>query len=210
MEKKVKKGFISMIGDSILKPISSVESNAATLKNPKDTFIFAGIIAVAITVCKLITTMLSTIFYKQYDFWTQKYSWNISFSNLDSLDYVNLIFVNLLQYAIVILGIAGVYYLATLVLKKDTTYVKTLGIVSVAVIPNIVLSFAGSILGIIWSPIATFIGAAAVAYTILILTLSLKNILKINDFDKLIFFNVIIVAILKVLEYIVFSSKLFS
>lgn len=209
MEKKGKKNFGSMIGDSILKPISSVESNAATLKKPKDTFIFAGIISVLITVCNLISTMLSTIFYKQYDFWTQKYNWNISFSNLDSLDYIDLIFVNLLQYSIVILGIAGIYYLATLVLKKETTYIKTLGIISLAIIPNVILSFVGSILGIIWSPIGAFIGASAVAYTILILTLTLKNVLKINDFDKLVFFNVIIIAILKVLEYIIFSSTLF-
>ena len=133
-----------------------------------------------------------------------------NFDNFDNLDYIDLALVNLLQYAVMILGIAGIYYLATLILKKSTTYVKTLGVISLAIIPNIILSFAGSIIGIVWSPIATFIDTAAVAYTILILTMSFKNILKINDFDKLVFYNVIIIAIIKVLEYIVFTSQLFS
>ena len=210
MEKKVKKGLLEIIKDSILKPVNSVEENAASFKDAKTTFIFAGIITVLITISNLLATMLSTIFSKQYDFWTQKYNWAISFSNLDSLDYFDLILVRFVQYALVILGVAGVYYLATLILKKSISYVKTLGIVSLAVIPNIILSFCGSILGIIWSPLGLFIGSAAVAYTILILTFSLKNILKINDVDKLVFYNVVIIAVLKILEYVVFTSELFN
>jgi len=210
MEKKVKKSLLEIIKDSILKPVNSVEENAASFKDAKMTFIFAGIITVLVTISNLLATMLSTIFSKQYDFWTQKYNWAISFSNLDSLDYFDLILVHFIQYALVILGVAGVYYLATLILKKSISYVKTLGIVSLAVIPNIILSFCGSILGIIWSPLGLFIGSAAVAYTILILTFSLKNILKINDVDKLVFYNVVIIAVLKILEYVVFTSELFN
>lgn len=210
MEKKVKKNFGSIIKNAILNPISSVEENAATLKDSKTTFIFAGIITAIITICNLVSTMFSAIFSKQYDYWTGKYNWNISLSNLDSLDYVDLILVDLLQYAVMILGIAGIYYLSTLILKKSTTYIKTLGIVSLAIIPNIILSFIGSIIGIVWNPISIFIDTMAIAYTVLILTMSLKNILKINDLDKIVFYNVIILAVIKILEYIIFASKLFS
>lgn len=210
MDKKIKKNFIGFIKDMFLKPTSSIEENAATLKDSKSTFIFAGIISLSVMICNLVSTMISTIFSKKYDFWTQKYNWNISFSNLDSLDYTQLVLVDLLQYAIMILGIAGIYYLATLVLKKNITYTKTLGIVSLAVIPNVILSFVGSILGIVWNPFSIFIGSAASVYTILILIVSFKNILKINDFDKIVFYNVILLAIIKILEYIVFTSQLFS
>ena len=138
MEKNNKKTFISIVKDSIMNPVSSVDKNVATLKDAKTTFVFAGIVALLITICNLVSTMISTIFSKKYDFWTQKYSWSISFSNLDSLDYIDLIVVHLLQYGVIVLGIAGIYYLATLILKKDNTYIKTLGIVSLAIIPNII------------------------------------------------------------------------
>ena len=108
MDKKIKKNFVGFIKDMFLKPTSSIEENAATLKDSKSTFIFAGIISLSVMICNLVSTMISTIFSKKYDFWTQKYNWNISFSNLDSLDYTQLVLVDLLQYAIMILGIAGI------------------------------------------------------------------------------------------------------
>ena len=110
MDKKIKKNFVGFIKDMFLKPTSSIEENAATLKDSKSTFIFAGIISLLVMICNLISTMISTIFSKKYDFWTQKYNWSISFSNLDSLDYFDLILVHFIQYALVILGVAGVYY----------------------------------------------------------------------------------------------------
>lgn len=51
-------------------------------------------------------------------------------------------------------------------------------------IPNIVLALVASILGIIWSPLKVVVLAAAVTYTILILTFALKNLIKENNVDK--------------------------
>ena len=67
MEKKMKKSFVVMIKDMILKPISSVEENIVMLKDTKSTFVFAGIISVLITVCNLVSTMINAIFSKSYD-----------------------------------------------------------------------------------------------------------------------------------------------
>lgn len=210
MEKKDRKNFGQIIKSSIFTPIASIDENVATLKDPKTTFVFAGIISIVIMLTNLISTMFNTVFAKKYDFWTQKYKWDISFSNLDSLNYVDLIFKHLLQYALMILCIAGVLYLIVLILKKETSYIKSLGTVSIAIIPNIVLSFAASILGIIWSPLNLITSAAAVTYTILILSFALKNLIKESSIDKLVFYSVILVAILKLLNYIIFTSELFN
>ena len=210
MEKKDRKNFGQIIKSSIFTPIASIDENVATLKDPKTTFVFAGIISIVIMLTNLISTMFNTVFAKKYDFWTQKYKWDISFSNLDSLNYVDLIFKHLLQYALMILCIAGVLYLIVLILKKETSYIKSLGTVSIAIIPNIVLSFAASILGIIWSPLNLITSAAAVTYTILILSFALKNLIKESSIDKLVFYRVILVAILKLLNYIIFTSELFN
>lgn len=210
MEKKDRKNFGQIIKSSIFTPIASIDENVATLKDPKTTFVFAGIISIVIMLTNLISTMFNTVFAKKYDFWTQKYKWDISFSNLDSLNYVDLIFKHLLQYALMILCIAGVLYLIVLILKKETSYIKSLGTVSIAIIPNIVLSFAASILGIIWNPLNLITSAAAVTYTILILSFALKNLIKESSIDKLVFYSVILVAILKLLNYIIFTSELFN
>ena len=47
-------------------------------------------------------------------------------------------------------------------------------------------------------------------YTILILTFALKNLIKENNVDKLVFYSVIVMAILKLLDYIIFTSDLFN
>lgn len=210
MEKKSKKNFKEIIKSSIFTPINSIEENASALKDTKTTFIFAGIISIAIMLTNLVSTMINTIFAKKYDFWTQKYKWDISFSNLDSLNYVDLIFKNLLQYALIILCIAGVIYLTVLILKKDVSYTKALKVSILAIIPNIVLTFIASIIGIIWNPLELILNSAAITYTILILTFSLKNLIKENNIDKLVFHSVVIMAILKLIEYIIFTSELFN
>ncbi len=210
MEKKNKKNFLDIFKSSIFAPISSMDENVCALKETKSAFIFAGLVSIGIMLANLIATIFNTVFARKYDFWTQKYKWDISLSNLDGLNYVDLIFKSLLQYALMVLCIAGVLYLIVLVLKKETTYVKALGTISVSIIPNIVLALVASILGIIWSPLKVVVLAAAVTYTILILTFALKNLIKENNIDKLVFYSVIVMAILKLLDYIIFTSDLFN
>lgn len=210
MEKKSKKNFLDIFKSSIFAPISSMDENVGALKETKTAFIFAGLVSIGIMLANLVATIFNTVFARKYDFWTQKYKWDISLSNLDGLNYVDLIFKSLLQYALMVLCIAGVLYLIVLVLKKETTYVKALGTISVSIIPNIVLALVASILGIIWSPLKVVVLAAAVTYTILILTFALKNLIKENNVDKLVFYSVIVMAILKLLDYIIFTSDLFN
>ena len=199
-----KMSLFDLIKGSILNPVTSVEGNVLALENTKNTFTFAGIITLVITIANMLSTMITTIFAKECDWWTNKCSFHVSFGNLDSLDYVYLIIVSLIKYAVMVLAIAGVYYIGSLILKKSANYVKTLALVSFAVIPSIIANFAASIFGIVYQPLAILVGTIGSIYTILILCFNVKAELKINDIDKLILFNSIVLAIVKLLEYFVF------
>ena len=67
----------------------------------------------------LITSIISVIFVKKFDVSTFKYKTSIDFSQILELDYISLIGKNLLIYAGIIAGIALIYYLASLIIKKE-------------------------------------------------------------------------------------------
>ena len=89
MEKKNKKNFLDIFKSSIFAPISSMDENVCALKETKSAFIFAGLVSIGIMLANLIATIFNTVFARKYDFWTQKYKWDISLSNLDGLNYVD-------------------------------------------------------------------------------------------------------------------------
>ncbi len=80
-----------------------------------------------------------------------------------------MVVVNLLIYAVVILAVAGIFYIGTLIIKKEVKLPKLLNIVFVTVIPYFLGSVvAGSILGLIYSPLATIVNIVAIIYSICI------------------------------------------
>lgn len=203
----MKKNYIALVKNSILKPIDNVE--AYTINDKKSIYIFSAIVTCSIMLLNLVSQLINSIFNKKFDFWTQKYSWDISLSNLQGLDYFDLILMNLLKYAIIIFGISLVYYLFGSVVNKKLSYDKILNVVCLAIIPNVVFAFVGSILGIFWEPFSIAFGTVGVLYTILILVTVFKSLFKITDINKLIVYNVITLSIIKLLDYIVFTVDIF-
>lgn len=209
-EKISKDSVFEFIKNTLVNPIKNMDKNTKELNTPKKTLIFASILSVVMMTLNLVTTMLNSIFVESCDFWTSKCKTKIVFDNLGNLDYLTLIFKYLLMYGLFTFGVAFIYYIVSLMYKKNINYIKVLGITLVAFVPNILLSMvAGEILGILYGPLRMFLSVLGNIYTILILVFSLKDELKLNDTDKLIIYSVVCVTLLYILKYYVFIKLIF-
>ena len=201
-------GFFTYGINIFLKPFESFKKEESKLNDSKNSFMFAGFIAICMMLVTLITRMISSIFYKNY--FSGKLVFEIS--NLKNLNYVNLILKNLLIYACALLFVAGVYYVVSLILKKNVSFTKLLNVTSTSVIPFIALSmFAPTIISYIWNPLAIISFAAGIIYFITIFANLIDEIITFENKDMKIYFHAISWAVIVLLGgYILYKSLLGS
>ncbi len=203
--------FIKYIISFIIKPFETYKKEEGKLVNVKNGMILSGIVAGAMMIIQLLTSMISVIFVKTMDYSTFDYKTKIDFARLKDLDYLSLIGKNLLIYVCIILAITVVYYLASLVVKKSTNFIKTLSISASSIIPYVIMGMIVSpLLGKIWAPlsiVATIIGAI---YSIIIFVLLINDNIKFDKKDMCAYFHLVCMTILSTAGYYVYMKVLTS
>ena len=161
--------FVKYIINSLIKPVKTFKDEENKLADVKNSFILSGIVAFAMMFVNLITTILNLIVVEEYNYELSKMQIAIKFELLENLDFVSLIFKNLIINFVIILGIAGVYYLASLVAKKNTNFSKLLSVTATSFLPNIVLcSILAPILGKIWAELYIIVLIVGLIYSFII------------------------------------------
>lgn len=188
----------------LLKPLESV--NAKENEDIKSVGITGGILVVLMTLVNLVMTMISSVI--TYD-WTGKFD-GFDFGNLGNLDYLSLIFKNLLIYAVVMLAIAGVFYIGALIAKKEVNYAKLLTIVFIAAIPlTIGNTVVATILGYIYNPLAVIASVATSIYSITIFTKLVNDEVKLSDMT-LIYYNAACYSVIILVTYFIIVRLIVS
>lgn len=194
----------------IIKPFETYKNEEIKLENPKFGLILSGIIATAMMIIKLLISMISAIFVKTLDYSTFEYKTKIEFAGLKELDYLNLIVKNLFIYIGIIVAIAGVYYLASLVMKKSINFIKTLSISASSIIPYVIMGMLVSpILGKIWSPLSVVATIVGVVYSIIIFVLLLSENINFDKKEVTAYFHLVCMTILGTVGYYVYI-KIFT
>jgi hypothetical protein len=202
------KDSLNTLKNYLLKPTESIKDEKT--EEVKSVVINGGIISVLMTLVNLLMTMLSSLKSTSID-WTGKVTYSIKFSNLSKLNYLSLIFKNLFIYIIIMLVIAGIFYIGSLIVKKEIKYTKLLSIVFISVIPfvigNIVLA---NILGLIYSSLSLIVIIISTTYSIALFTYLVNNEIKIKDMTRIYYnaicFSVIMLSIYFILEKILLST----
>lgn len=203
--------FFKYIGQALIKPIKTFEAEETKLSETKNSFILAGIVAVVMMLIGLITNIINTVFVETIDFTTYEPKTTIDFSYLENLDWITLIFKNLLIYAAIILGIAAVYYIGSLIVKKAISFTKTLSITATAVLPYVVLGMLVSpILGKIWEPLSIITMVGGAVYSVIIFFSLIKNEIVLNNPDLEVYFHLACMTILGTAGYYIFMNFLTS
>ncbi len=203
--------YFNYMFNAFLKPVECFKKEENKFNDTKTSIIFSSIIAVIIMIINLIKTMISAILTKSFDYTTFKTKTTIDFSKLKDLNYIDLIGKQLLIYAGIILVIALVYYLASLVIKKQTIFTKMLAISATSVMPFVILGMVISpILGKIWTPLSIISLVIGVVYSLLIFITLINKDITFDNEDKKIYFNLVCLSILGSALYYVYIKLLIS
>lgn len=201
--------YLMYIVAVLLKPFKCFKEEESKLCNTKTSLIFSSIVAGAMMLINLISSMISAIFVKTMDYSTFQYKTTMEFSNLKNLDYLSLIGKNLLIYAGVIVAIALVYYLAGLVFKKSVNFIKMLSISATSILPYVVLGMIVSpLIGKIWAPLSIVAMVVGAVYSILIFFNLINEELHFDNVDTKIYFHLICFSILGVAGYYLYINLL--
>lgn len=195
------KNFVLLIISFILKPFSTFKERSNIFNNLKSSITLTTIISVITTVINLIMTMISSIFVKTLDIKTFKYKTTIVWENLKEIEYFKIIFQQLLTVIIIIFAIAIIYYLASLIVKKNANFSKFLGIAAISVVPLLICNLLLEPLAVLIFPkISTAISIIGLVYTIIILYENINSEVLLDGNMKY-YFNLICLSILAITGY---------
>lgn len=207
--KKTAVHYFKYAKDVLLNPYKTFKEKETKLTETKNALIFSGILAVVMMLITLLTSMITSIFVKELSAKTLKLHTVVKFSNLGNLNYLVLIGRNLLIYAGIIAAIAGVYYIVSLIFKKESKFTKLLSISATSIIPFIALGMILSpILSLIWTPLSIIAKVGGLVYSILIFMSLIKEELSFETKDLEIKFHLICLTILGTIGYYLYI-KLF-
>lgn len=162
--------YFKVMGLIFIKPFTTIKERAIQLSNIKNSGIIALIMVAIITIMNLIKNMFNAVVVKSYSFWEDTYSTKIEFSNLEHLNYLEILGGTFITWIAIIAIIAGVYYIAGLIIKKATNFPKMLGIATLSVIPFVAsLLILSPILSLVYSFLGTLSIIIGFVYTLIIL-----------------------------------------
>lgn len=187
----------------ILKPFTAFKEENKKFENFSNSLIVSIIISVVVTLISLLKTMYETVKVTSY-FSDSKYN----FENLKNIEYFKEISSNLLIYLGVIFGIAIVYYLASLVIKKQVSFSKILGISAIAIVPfalgNLILS---PLLGLINEDLPIIAYIIGGIYTLIIMYEGINEELQLTGNVKY-YLNLICMSIIAIAIYYIIMNIL--
>jgi len=193
----------------LLKPIKCFREEETKLNDSKTSFILALIITLAMTVFNMIKTIFTTVRVASYS-WKGGYTYSWQWDNLKNIKWLELIGKNFLIYACIILAITLVFYLGSLIVKKQLSFIKSLAIATTSIIPAVVgIMILSPLGGLIWSPLSIVFMVAGAVYTLVILYELMNSELKLEG-DVKIYFNLACLGILAVAGYYAYMKLFMS
>lgn len=180
--------YVKYLLGSLLKPYDTYKNNESTLGDIKNASILTLIVVGIMTVINLLSTMISAVRHKS--FFSGEVTWN--WDNLGDVEYFKVIGLDLLVYAGIIAAIAGVYYLGSLVIKKNVKFSNLIGAATTSVVPFATCSLLLSpILSMIYSPLGIATTVVGFVYTLVTLIELVNDIVIIDNKNTRIYYHLV-------------------
>lgn len=202
--------YFTLILAFILKPVTIFKDKMNKFTDIKNSLILSLIVSGSATILNLFSTMFNAVVNKDYNLFTGKYTTTIEWANLKDINYIEVIGKNILVYLAIIFGVSAIYYIATLIIKKQTNYSKLATIVGLAIVPMIIATMLLSpILGMIHSTFGLIIGLVGIIYSMILLYEGINHEVKLENDIKL-YFNLACSSSIVVIAYFILSKYIIS
>lgn len=203
-------GYFFIILAVILKPFTAFKEELNKFNNFKNSAMMSLVVSGVGTLINLITTMLNSVMVKSYDWSSGGYKTTWTWDNLKEIKYLEVVGKNFLIYLGVIIAIAAVYYIASLIVKKQTNFSRLLGIAAIAVAPMLVCSLVLSpLLALIWTKLAMPITLIGAIYTVVLVYEGMNNEVLVEGNAKY-YFNLVCLSILGIAAYYLYMKLFMS
>lgn len=204
------KGIFKTILMGLIRPKSNFKESEMELSSTSNSFILTGIISAMIMVINLVISVCTTLFTKsaQTCFMGYCVGEDLSFADkFKSIQWWPLIWQYIVIPAGIILLIAGIYYIVSLIFKKNLNFAKLLSISALGVAPALVaVVLVSPLLGLMWAPASIIVSATGFIYSLIILLTLFYKEFNFEEDDKFILFNLISVFIIIVIAYFVVNQ----
>lgn len=200
--------FIGYMVGALLKPFDKFKSEEENLSSIKNSAIISAIVIVGATIINLFTTMFNAV--RVESFWSNEVEW--VWENLKEVEYLKVIGMNLLMYAGVIFGLAAIYYVGSLIIKKEAKYPKLLGATATAYMPIIIsTAILSPILSLIHFSFGLIVTVVGAIYGIIILLELIDHCIVIENKNVKIYFHTACLSIaILVIGFILYKVVLGS
>jgi len=203
--KASKVNYITLLMAVLLKPVSIFKKHLKNMTDIKVAGIYLAIVSAVAMILNLINAIFTVVrvpvrtgggWFEAGEITGHEWVW-------DNISWLEAIFRNFFIYAAVIAGIALIYFLAGLILKKEVRFERALIVVTTAAIPLILTGLVlAPILGWIWLILGYTVAIAGMVYAFAILFSGLNLELDLED-DLMIYVHTICLVILAVIAYLI-------
>lgn len=204
----IKESFFLLLA-VLLKPYTAFKEEIGKFESSKNSFVLAILVSLLATILNVFKSMLGAVRVTTYSFYkgtTTKWVWE----NLKEIKYFKLILQNFCVFFGILVVIAIIYYLGCLILKKQVSFAKLLGIASASVVPMLLCLLLLAPLGnLVHAYVGTFISFVGAFYTYVILYETVNGEINLTG-DVKIYFNTACFSILVFGMYFVFMKFLAS
>ena len=194
-------GYFFIILAVLLKPFTSLKEELNKFEGFKNSAILSLIISGSATIINLLTTMFNAVRVKSFSWTTGKVETTWVWENLKNLKYVEIIGKNFLIYLGVMVAIAAVYYLASLIVKKQVKFSRLLAISALSTTPLMISMLVLSpILSIIYADLGILIIIIGLVYTLVMLYDGINSELALKGNVRY-YLNLICLSLLGIVGY---------
>ena len=194
----------------ILKPFTTFKEQKNLFNNFKNSTILSLIVAVGITLISLIKSMLAAVRVKKFDWMSGGYTTSWTWENLKNLDYIQIILKNFLICLGAMLIIASIYYIASLIIKKQVNFSRLLGIVALSVIPgSICFLILSPLFSLIWTGFTIPFIIVGSVYSALLLYEGINSEIMCDENVKY-YLNLICFSVIGFIVYYVYTKVVIS
>ncbi len=178
------KNFFKTFLNLFIKPVRTTNEEVENAKLPFG-FIHAGVITAVIAICTVISTLISQLFVKKYDFSLRTYTTSFSFDDFEIFELLGSFFGTAILVFGFIMAFAGIMLAIAKILKTNqATFAKTLKIATFALTPYMIAKIAALITA--WfAPLSTTFIVIADVYFVFIALFAFAKLLGEENKDKL-------------------------
>lgn len=202
---KVVLSSLMFLVNILLKPIKVLKEKLEFYSKPQNSFILAGVVALATMVVRVVVSFVMALIQKQCTTSIFGKGSCLSFGEkLKAIDWMGITLKHLLIILISMFAVAGIYYVASLIAKKTANFMRLLTITAVSFVPACAAMYLLTpIFGWINIHFGVIVTIVGFVYSLVIFFSAIKDEFKFENADKAVYFNLICVSIILIIVYFV-------